>query len=227
MNKFRPLREDEIEIRVGSVSAKGCTLLLYKDARVDQNILDETVGPENWQRDHKEVKDNMYCGVGVRSANNDWVWKWDAGTESNTEAIKGEASDSFKRACVNWGIGRELYSAPMVFHFCETEPMGSGYKLQNRSETFGMKVSKIGYKNGAIATLEITDKKGNVVYSMGGYEDEKDDLVDDLTARTIIKLADEKGSKVSDICKHYKVDSIYSLTKPQGAEVKVMLSKKK
>lgn len=120
MCKFRDLRADEIECRVQSVKEKGLVLLLYKDARVDMNILDETVGAENWQREHYECKGNLFCRVGIRvhdlrDNNFEWVWKSDCGTESNTEAQKGEASDSFKRACFNWGIGRELYTAPFTW----------------------------------------------------------------------------------------------------------------
>lgn len=129
MCKFRDLKADEIECRVQSVKdGKGLVLLLYKDARVDMNILDETVGSENWQREHYECKGNLFCRVGIRcdqvkyrEANGDtgiapdWVYKSDCGTESNTEAQKGEASDSFKRACFNWGIGRELYTAPFTW----------------------------------------------------------------------------------------------------------------
>ena len=128
MCKFRDLRADEIECRVGIEKQNGLALLLYKDARCDMNILDETVGAENWQREHYECKGNLFCRVGIRcdlvkytEANGDtgiapeWVWKADCGAESKTEAEKGEASDSFKRACVNWGIGRELYSAPFIW----------------------------------------------------------------------------------------------------------------
>jgi hypothetical protein len=83
-------------------------------------ILDETVGAENWQREHYECKGNLFCRVGIRckdatTARDEWVWKSDCGTESNTEAQKGEASDSFKRACFNWGIGRELYTSPFIW----------------------------------------------------------------------------------------------------------------
>ena len=122
MCKFRDLRADEIECRVQSVKENGLVLLLYKDARVDMNILDETVGSSNWQREHYECKGNLFCRVGIHINRNDvtgsyaeWVWKSDCGTESNTEAQKGEASDSFKRACFNWGIGRELYTAPFTW----------------------------------------------------------------------------------------------------------------
>ena len=122
MCKFRDLRADEIECRVQSVKENGLVLLLYKDARVDMNILDETVGSSNWQREHYECKGNLFCRVGICVETHkgdavfpEWVWKSDCGTESNTEAQKGEASDSFKRACFNWGIGRELYTAPFTW----------------------------------------------------------------------------------------------------------------
>lgn len=123
MLSFRDLTENEIDCRIQSVhkDGKGLVLLLYKDARVDQNILDETVGAENWQREHYECKGNLFCRVGIdtnaltENAAPRWVWKADCGTESNTEAQKGEASDSFKRACFNWGIGRELYTSPFIW----------------------------------------------------------------------------------------------------------------
>lgn len=112
--KFRDLRADEIDVRVAQVSEKGCSLLLYKDARCDMNILDETVGSENWQRHHS--RDNANCTVSIWDAEKQqWISKEDTGTESNTEKEKGLASDSFKRACFNWGIGRELYTAPFIW----------------------------------------------------------------------------------------------------------------
>lgn len=112
--KFRPLNASEIECRVSTINENGCTLLLYKDARVDQNLLDEVVGPMNWQRSHN--RDNANCVVSIwDSDKNQWISKEDTGTESFTEKEKGLASDSFKRACFNWGIGRELYTAPFIF----------------------------------------------------------------------------------------------------------------
>ena len=115
-NMFRDLKANEIDVRIAQISRKGVSLLLYKDARVDQNILDETVGPYNWQREHKELKGNIYCGISIYDKENRmWVTKWDAGKESFTESEKGEASDSFKRAGVNWGIGRELYTSPFIW----------------------------------------------------------------------------------------------------------------
>jgi len=114
MSMFRKLHADEIECRVAQLGDKGLSLLLYKDARCDMNILDETVGALNWKREH--TRDNKNCIVSIwDKEKKEWVGKEDTGTESNTEAEKGLASDSFKRACVNWGIGRELYTAPRIW----------------------------------------------------------------------------------------------------------------
>lgn len=114
--KFRTLKEDEIEVRVQSVTEKGCILLLYKSSRVDMNILDETVGNLNWTRKHELIGDRLYCTVSIwDDKKGQWIHKQDVGTESNTEKEKGHASDSFKRACFNVGIGRELYTSPFIF----------------------------------------------------------------------------------------------------------------
>jgi len=111
---FRTLRANEIDVRVARVTEKGVFLLLYKDARCDMNILDETVGSFNWKRTHS--RDNANCTVSIwDEVKEQWISKEDTGTESNTEAAKGLASDSFKRACFNWGIGRELYTSPTIW----------------------------------------------------------------------------------------------------------------
>ena len=108
------MRADEIDCRIAMIKQNGLSLLLYKDARVDQNILDETVGAMNWQRHHS--RDNANCTVAIWDKEKEqWIEKEDTGTESFTEKEKGLASDSFKRACFNWGIGRELYSAPFIW----------------------------------------------------------------------------------------------------------------
>ena len=116
MKQFRALTADDIECRVSTVSDKGCSLLLYKDARCDMKILDETVGPENWKRSHELINGNLFCNVSIwDEGKKEWVTKQDVGTESYTEKEKGQASDAFKRACFNWGIGRELYTAPFIW----------------------------------------------------------------------------------------------------------------
>ena len=127
MNDFRLLRADEIECRISQINDKGLALLLYKTARTDANLLDETIGPVAWQNDFKLVDGVLYGGIGIITPieihfpdghsefHTEWVWKWDAGTESNTEAEKGRASDAFKRAGFKLGIGRELYTAPRIW----------------------------------------------------------------------------------------------------------------
>lgn len=158
---FRDLTADEIECRVQSVKQNGLVLLLYKNARCDMNILDETVGMGNWQREHYECKGNLFCRVGIWCDNVDgsappaWVWKSDCGTESNTEAQKGEASDSFKRACFNWGIGRELYTAPFTWIPAEKCNIKDG-KCYDKFE-----VEKIIIENKRITALAIWNTTKN------------------------------------------------------------------
>jgi hypothetical protein len=161
--QFRDLKADEIELRIGMCKENGLTLLLYKDARVDMNILDDVVGAENWEREHYECKGNLFCKVGINinykkdGSIPNWVYKSDCGTESNTEKEKGEASDSFKRACVNWGIGRELYSAPFVWVKSEDAQIKSseyqGKKRYSCNDKFV--VEKIAIDNKRITGLAI------------------------------------------------------------------------
>ena len=125
MEKFRVLRAEEIDCRVSQIASNYCTLLLYKDARVDMNILDETVGCMNWKKSY--LRDNANCVVSIYDEEKkEWVSKEDTGTESFSEAEKGLASDSFKRSCFNWGIGRELYTAPSILLFPNKEMIPKG-----------------------------------------------------------------------------------------------------
>lgn len=171
---MRPLRADEIEVRVGTVGERGVSMLLYKNARTDMQILDETYGAMRWQCKYKEVKGNLFCAIGILSTDDEWVWKEDCGTESNTEKEKGEASDAFKRAGFRWGIGRELYTAPFIWLPVATvpNPNGKGYRLHNPRELNGIYVSKINTEevNGKlkITELELSQKaqgSAGVVYS--------------------------------------------------------------
>lgn len=165
---FRRLLAGEIDCRIGQTSRNGnsVSILLYKNARVDMAILDETVGAFGWQRDHKELKGNLYSGVGILHGDK-WVWKWDCGTESNTEREKGEASDSFKRACVNWGIGRELYTSPKIWITLREDELNSG------KPKVSLSVKEIDYnENGEITTLVIIDDDLNLRFSYhDGVED--------------------------------------------------------
>lgn len=166
MCKFRDLRADEIECRVQSVKENGLVLLLYKDARVDMNILDETVGSSNWQNRFYEHKGILFCSLGINT-NYDkpdlpdrWVWKDDAGVESNTEAEKGNASDARKRAGFAWGIGRELYSTPFTWvpaEKCNIKADVKGHKCYDK-----FAVEKIIIENKQITALAIRNTTKNV-----------------------------------------------------------------
>jgi len=168
---FRDLRADEIECRVAQAKENGVSLLLYKDARCDQNILDETVGAMNWQRHH--VRDNANCIVSIwDNDRNMWVSKEDTGTESNTEKEKGLASDSFKRACFNWGIGRELYTSPFIWIKAQDctalkpKQRGDGWQC---FDTFV--VEKIEIRNKRIVYLEIKNvKTGEICFKWDAQE---------------------------------------------------------
>ena len=159
--KFRDLRADEIDVRIAMVKDKGISLLLYKDARCDMIILDETVGAFNWQRTHS--RDNANCTVSIWDAEKlQWISKEDVGTESHTEAVKGLASDSFKRACFNWGIGRELYTAPFIWVKAENCNLDKGKCYDKFS------VAEITIKDKKIIALSIkNDTTGNIVYTFG------------------------------------------------------------
>lgn len=157
MGMFRELRADEIECRVNTVKKNtegkvtGISLLLYKDARCDMRILDETVGPYNWQKTYS--RDNANCTVSIWDPEKgQWISKEDTGTEGKVEVEKSRASDSFKRSCFAWGIGRELYTAPFIW-------------IQGGDQYGNYKVTEISYENGVITSLTIKDSKGVTAYS--------------------------------------------------------------
>ena len=170
--KFRDLRAEEIECRVGNTKRQnpklpksdsnpvvGFQILLYKNARVDANILDETVGAFNWTKKFYQVKNTMFCEVAIRDKDTgEWVAKSDCGDDDfQTEQIKGEASDSFKRACFAWSLGRmNLYYAPFIWIKCEN----------GVDEFTKLYVSEVEYKDHIISKIIIKDRiNDNVIYS--------------------------------------------------------------
>ncbi|QEH69941.1 hypothetical protein [Cellulosilyticum sp. WCF-2] len=160
--KFRTLRADEIDVRVATVKENGLSLLLYKDARCDMNILDETIGSMNWKREH--TRDNANCIVSLwDSEKQQWISKEDTGKESFTEKEKGIASDSFKRACFNWGIGRELYTAPFIWIKAEDANIKQYNNKFSSNEKFT--IEKIAYDEAKnITGLSIQNSKGKRVF---------------------------------------------------------------
>lgn len=235
--KFRTLKANEIEVRVGS----GGTLLLYKDARCDMALLDEVVGVGNWQREHKILGDDIYCKVGIFNKElNCWVWVEDAGSSGNIEVEKTKASDSFKRACVNLGIGRELYTAPKIklpeqFKNCQFFDVSEIEYNQNKEITklvittnFGKDVV-FSYPRGAnySQTSEKAPKKDILADSTQGIADEfgvVEEKVggDDLTflQAYVGNLGGTEYSSFFTWLKgKYGVGKITDLTKEQGRKL--------
>lgn len=165
---IRLLREDEIECRPGRITEKGLSLLLYMDARAAMSILDETFGPMNWQRTHLTIANNLYCNVQIYDETKQmWISKMDVGTESYAEKEKGQASDSFKRACVSVGIGRELYSAGFIWipTFKTKIEKKDGKFITN--DKFSVKEITYGDKREIIG-LTIINQEGEIVYCLDG-----------------------------------------------------------
>lgn len=212
--EFRLLKADEIECRTASIKEKGLSLLLYKDARVDQNILDETVGSMSWQRKHEVINGNLFCSVGIHCKELDeWIWKQDVGVESYTEKEKGQASDAFKRACFNWGIGRELYTAPFIWISAGNYIVNKEGKCYDK-----FKVKSIAYKDHKITELAIVNEsmKNKVVFQMGKTIGEKKI---GTTKVNVLKVDIEKGLIDEDkLLKWMKVEKLEDITEEQFVE---------
>ena len=184
--EFRTLKANEIECRVGNVSKtnSGFFLLLYKNARVDQSILDETVGQFNWQCKYYQVKNTMVCSVGIyNEERQEWLFKDNGGDDDyQAEQVKAELSDAFKRACFNWGIGRELYYAPKIWiNLSETNTTSARYSV---------KVIEYDDKKRITNLAIINDKTNEVVFL---YPNEKKSAkTTDLTPKNTI--VEPKGS---------------------------------
>ena len=209
---IRLLRADEIECRVAMINERGASLLLYKDARADQKILDETFTPFGWKRTHQIIDGNLYCTVEVwDTQKNQWIAKQDVGTVSFTEKEKGQASDSFKRACVNWGIGRELYTAPFIWI-----PAGS-VKIQRKGEKYvttdRFEVKSIDYNaNREIVSLEIVNASGAVVFRKTEAADKKPPY---LVPEDFGQLEEElkrTGVELGTVLERYGLSDIGQLT---------------
>ena len=239
MSMFRSLKETEIECRVSIVSKNGCSLLLYKDARADMNILDETVGAFNWKREH--TRDNANCIVSIWDEKKlQWVSKEDTGTESYTEKEKGLASDSFKRACFNWGIGRELYTAPFIWinqDNVKLEPKGQSFTTYDKFEVTGISYDE----NNAISGLTIVNANTKkVVFALNSNQKPQNTPQQTQTNQQqntpketkplseaqltrLYTIASKKGSSKNQVIaatlSHFKISDINNLTKQQYDEV--------
>lgn len=239
MLKFRPLTADDVEVRISTVKKNGVQLLLYKDARVDQNVLDESVGVENWQKKYEMIGGNLFCSVGIlvdRGAGiKEWIWKQDVGVESYTEKEKGQASDAFKRACFCLGIGRELYTAPFIWISADkVEIKDAGkdtYKCYERFAVRSMTVS-----DGRITALSVINSKGIEVFSYGKrtaqsatqeptqvYE-QKPMLVTEAEIKILEAELARTGVAKQTICNAYHVNDLSEFTLGQYNSCKKRLA---
>lgn len=220
---MRKLRADEIECRVATVSEKGCSLLLYKDARTDQRLLDETYGVMNWQRHHKMIGDNLFCTISVwDKEKNQWIEKEDVGVESYTEKEKGQSSDSFKRAGFLFGIGRELYTAPFIWINKNDCKLVEKNGKMTTYDHFTLR--DIQYDGDRISALEIVnDSLKRTVYTYGKLSastpkiDKEEKTEEKKYTPTLIPKAEDKDKKATYgqivqlemICKENDVPAMY------------------
>ena len=234
MKKFRNLKADEIDVRINQIASNYCTMLLYKDARCDMNILDETVGEMNWKKSY--LRDNANCVVSIYDNDKkEWVSKEDTGTESFSEAEKGLASDSFKRACVNWGIGRELYSSPSIITFPRKD-MG----VKDKPEFFDKGDSKYTTKtyfwveiidydeNDNIKDLIIRDNKNHIRFSQVTKEKDKELMKIAETMKKYIEANEEKDETFDreKFYKYFNAESDENMTYKQMEEGIELLEKR-
>ncbi len=227
--EIRLLRANEIECRVATISEKGISLLLYKDARVDQKILDETFTPFGWKRTHQSIDGNLYCTVEIYDTEKQvWVAKQDVGVTSYSEKEKGQASDSFKRACFNWSIGRELYSAPFIWI------PASKVNIQMKNDKYvtydRFSVSYINYNEyREITSLVIVNAEGKVVFEM---QSKKTGIQDDtgITAVQIEELEKElcrTGVALETVLKRYNLTELEQMTSAIYEKAKCALANTK
>jgi hypothetical protein len=175
-----PLPIESIDFRVQSINKGGyATILAYKDARVDINRLNDVCGVLGWKREH--TRENHNCIVSIWDAENKhWVSKEDTGTESNTEQAKGLASDSFKRACFNWGIGIELYDYPVIsikLNDDEFEIYKDNQGKERVKATWNLKLKDwvwiSAFKGNKIVALACKDNNGKVRFNWGMFPKDK------------------------------------------------------
>ena len=220
--KFRKLKANEIDVRIQSIVSSGAILLLYKDARADMNILDETVTNMLWKREH--TRENQNCIVSIYNKEiGEWISKEDTGTESNTEKEKGLASDSFKRACTNWGIGRELYTSPFIF--VKKELLNIINKNGKDTTNDKFTVSFINYsEEGNISELEIINQNKKVVFS--NKEKKEEPKINEKQIDSIVELIEKTKSDLKRFLQHFEIEEIPEMTAKQAVEGIKMLEKK-
>ncbi|MCM1251685.1 MAG: hypothetical protein NC321_02605 [Clostridium sp.] len=234
-NIVRLLRADEIECRAASVNENGVSLLLYKDARVDQKILDETFGAFGWQRSHQSINGSLYCTVSVYDKQSGaWIAKQDVGVAGTAEKEKSLASDSFKRACFNWGIGRELYTAPFIWipaSKADIRRQGERYVCNSH---FSIRSIEYGSDKDIIGLI-IANEKNKPVYEYrekeaAGKEKAPEAPEKRLSEKQLNSLKAElerTGVAIEDVQDRYKIQKPETMSRELYNKVMAALSKTK
>ena len=223
--EIRLLRADEIECRVGIVNPKGCSLLLYKDARADMRILDETFGVLGWQRFHQSIYGELFCAVKIWDEDKkQWICKEDVGTTSYAEKEKGRASDSFKRASVVVGVGRELYTAPFIWISAEKTRIEEKDGKLKVKDVFS--VHHISYdENRTISELIIANQDGSIVFEKKAKKKRKkaeNTFIDELN-RELIRT----GVSLDTVLARYNVSSLEEMSNEEFNKAMRSLQKTK
>lgn len=216
-------------------------MLLYKDSRCDKRILDETFGISGWRNFYQEIKGNLFCTIEIwDKENKQWIAKTDCGVESFSEKEKGEASDAFKRAGFNVGIGRELYTKIFIFVPCETvKETKNGkntYKLKDKFLKFYVKDLIVDEETEKITYLEIEDSNGNLVFTYPKKRkeevqtiqtDKKESNKQTTISATITEAqgkllyvkADRDKDLIAKVCKEYGYKSTKEIEKEKFNEI--------
>ena len=221
--EFRLLTASEIECRISTCSQYGVGLILYKDARVDMNILDETYGVGYWQREHQVIDDRLYCTISIWNKDiKQWVKKQDVGTESNAEKEKGHASDSFKRAGFNIGIGRELYTAPSMF--VKAKDLKTLEKVERNGKEIwtcrdNFTVEEIEHLDRRIVYVKVKNQKtgvelefGNPALCIVGMQEALASIIDIPKRNVLVAEMKRKGVEEAKILERYNINSLAEMT---------------
>lgn len=223
--EFPLLTKEQINVKVKQVTAKGAVALLYKDARVDMDMLDNIVGQAKWTCHYEEIKGNLFCSIAIEVESGKWVSKSDCGIESaqtDGNEKKAEASDAFKRAGFRWGIGRELYTAPFTFLKVETVQNGNKYELKDKFARF--EVSEIEYAERQISRLVIVNaSSGEEVFSFGYKRSEffnkrmNVPMITDEQYDTIMTIFPPE--RIEGMLKAYKLNDVRGLSNAQATMI--------
>ena len=244
---IRLLKSNEIECRIATINEKGLSLLLYKDARVDQRILDETFGPFGWKRSHQCIDGNLYCTVEIfDQKSGEWISKQDVGSTGYTEKEKSQASDSFKRACFNWGIGRELYSAPFIWvpankasiQIKEGQNREKRYYCSDHFSVYSIQYNDVK----EIQTLVIINDKGQTVFvfystkTAGSSKENKRETgkkesmrssISEEQMNTLQAELDRTGVTMENVQSRYKIQKLGDMSEELYGKIMLALSRTK